>query len=99
MGAKAAIAKAKPIVLEPVMALEVVTPGEFLGDILADLGRRRADIKGIEGQGDIQVVKANVPLGEMFGYANTMRSLTQGRAAHSMEFGNYQQAPEGVDTQ
>ena len=99
MAAKAAISKARPVLLEPVMTLEVVTPGEYLGDILADLGRRRADIKAIEGQGDIQVVRCNVPLGEMFGYANTMRSLTQGRAAHSMEFGNYQQAPEGVDTQ
>ena len=99
IAAKAAISKARPVLLEPVMTLEVVTPGEFLGDILADLGRRRADIKGIEGQGDIQAVRTNVPLGEMFGYANTMRSLTQGRAAHSMEFGSYQQAPEGVETQ
>ena len=95
---KAAIAKAAPVLLEPIMALEVVTPGEFLGDILSDLGRRRADIKGIEGQEDIQVVRANVPLGEMFGYANTIRSLTQGRAAHSMEFGSYGEAPEGVET-
>ena len=95
---KAAIAKAAPVLLEPIMDLEVVTPGEFLGDILSDLGRRRADIKGIEGQEDIQVVRANVPLGEMFGYANTIRSLTQGRAAHSMEFGSYGEAPEGVET-
>lgn len=98
MAAKSAIAKAAPVLLEPIMALEVVTPGEFLGDILSDLGRRRADIKGIEGQEDIQVVRANVPLGEMFGYANTVRSLTQGRAAHSMEFGSYREAPEGVET-
>jgi elongation factor G len=99
MAVKAAIAKARPVLLEPVMALEVVTPGEFLGDVLGDLGRRRANIKGIEGQSNIQVVRANVPLGEMFGYANTIRSLTQGRAAHSLEFGSYEQAPEGVETQ
>jgi elongation factor G len=98
MAVKAAIAKARPVLLEPVMALEVVTPGEYLGDVLGDLGRRRANIKGIEGQADIQVVRANVPLGEMFGYANTIRSLTQGRAAHSLEFGSYEQAPEGVLT-
>lgn len=99
MAVKAAIAKARPVLLEPVMTLEVITPGEFLGDVLGDLGRRRSNIKGIEGQGDIQVVRADVPLGLMFGYANTIRSLTQGRAAHSLEFGSYEQAPEGIETE
>lgn len=99
MATKSAIAKARPALLEPIMILEVVTPGEFLGDILSDLGRRRAEIKGIEGQGDIQVVRAEVPLGEMFGYSNTVRSLTQGRAAYSMEFGSYREAPRGVEIQ
>jgi elongation factor G len=93
MAAKAAIRKAHPVVLEPVMLLEVITPGEFLGEVLGDLGRRRANIRGIEGQADIQVVRANVPLGATFGYANTLRSLTQGRATHSLEFDSYVQAP------
>ena len=96
MAAKDAISKARPVLLEPIMSLEVVTPGEFLGEVLGDLGRRRAAIRNIEGQGEIQVVKAAIPLGESFGYANAIRSLTQGRASYNMEFDNYEPAPEGV---
>ncbi|MBM3933685.1 MAG: elongation factor G [SAR202 cluster bacterium] len=96
IGAKAALSKAKPVILEPVMKLEVTTPGDFLGDILGDLSRRRANIRGIEGLGDTQVVRANVPLGEAFGYANTIRSLTQGRASYTMEFESYEEAPASV---
>ena len=76
------------------MALEVVTPGEFLGDILGDLSSRRGQIKKIEGHGDTQVASADVPLSELFGYATQLRSMTQGRANHSMEFDHYQQAPQ-----
>ena len=93
MAAKSAVLKSHPIVLEPVMRLEVVTPGDFLGEILGDLGRRRAGIKNIEGQGDIQSVQANLPLGESFGYANALRSLSQGRASYTMEFECYEEAP------
>ena len=96
MAAKDAISRARPQLLEPIMSLEVVTPGEFLGEVLGDLGRRRAGIRNIEGQGEIQVVKAAIPLGESFGYANAIRSLTQGRASYNMEFDNYEPAPEGV---
>ncbi len=96
MAAKDAVSKARPVLLEPIMSLEVVTPGEFLGEVLGDLGRRRAGIRNIEGQGEIQVVKAAIPLGEAFGYANAVRSLTQGRASYAMEFDNYEPAPEGV---
>ena len=96
MAAKDAVSKARPQLLEPIMSLEVVTPGEFLGEVLGDLGRRRAGIRNIEGQGEIQVVKAALPLGESFGYANAIRSLTQGRASYNMEFDNYEPAPEGV---
>ena len=96
MAAKDAVSKARPVLLEPIMSLEVVTPGQFLGEVLGDLGRRRAAIRNIEGQGEIQVVKAAIPLGEAFGYANAVRSLTQGRASYTMEFDNYQPAPEGV---
>ena len=94
MAAKDAVNKAKPVLLEPIMSLEVVTPGDFLGEVLGDLGRRRAAIRNIEGQGEIQVVKASIPLGESFGYANAIRSLTQGRASYTMEFENYTPAPE-----
>ena len=96
MAAKDAVGKARPQLLEPIMSLEVVTPGEFLGEVLGDLGRRRAGIRNIEGQGEIQVVRAAIPLGESFGYANAIRSLTQGRASYNMEFENYEAAPEGV---
>ena len=96
MAVKAAIRKAHPVLLEPIMQLEDITPGEFLGDVLGDLGRRRAQITGIEGMQDIQVVRALMPLGESFGYANTLRSLTQGRASYSLEFHRYEEAPDSV---
>ena len=96
MAAKSAVLRAKPILLEPIMRLEIVTPGEFLGEVLGDLGRRRANIKSIEGQEDIQAVKAHIPLGESFGYASAVRSLTQGRASYTMEFSSYEKAPEGA---
>ena len=91
---KKALAKAKPVLLEPIMLLEVVTPGEFLGDVLGDLGRRRANIRGIEGRGDIQAIRALIPLGESFGYAGAIRSLTQGRASYSMDFSRYEPVSE-----
>lgn len=96
MAAKDAVNRARPKLLEPVMSLEVVTPGEFLGEVLGDLGRRRANIKNIEGESDTQVVQASLPLGESFGYANALRSLTQGRASYAMEFDNYQEAPQSL---
>ena len=98
MGFKSAVAKAQSQLLEPVMRLEVVTPGEFLGDVLGDLGRRRANIRNIEGQGDIQAVKALLPLGESFGYASVLRSLTQGRASYTMEFDGYEEVAEALVT-
>ena len=97
MAAKAVIKKAHPVLLEPIMRLELVTPGEFLGAVLGELGRRRANIRGIEGQGDVQTVRARIPLGESFGYANTLRSVTQGRASFSLEFEAYEEAPESTD--
>ena len=96
MAVKAAVAKARAVLLEPVMRLEIVTPGAFLGDVLGDLGRRRANIRNIEGEGDIQAVRALIPLGEGFGYATALRSLTQGRASYTMEFEAYEEAPESV---
>ena len=96
MATKDALNKAKLILLEPVMKLELVTPGEFLGDVLGELGTRRATIVGIEGEESIQIVKAKLPLEQSFGYASSLRSLTQGRAAYSMEFEKYDIAPESV---
>ncbi len=93
IGFKEAIRRAGPILLEPIMDLEVITPGDFLGDVLGDLNSRRAQIKHIEGQGSTQMIRAVVPLAELFGYANDLRSLTQGRASFTMEFEEYKEAP------
>jgi elongation factor G len=93
MAAKSLLTRGRPTLLEPVMKLEVVTPGEFLGDVLGDLGRRRGKIRNIEGVGDVQSVRAEIPLAESFGYANAIRSLTQGRASYTMEFDNYVELP------
>ena len=90
MAVKEALKRAHPVLLEPVMALQVITPGEFLGEVLKELNRRRARVRSLEGQGGIQVVEAEAPLVEMFGYATDLRSLTQGRATHCMEFERYE---------
>jgi elongation factor G len=97
MGFKKGALQAKPVVLEPIMKVEVVTPEEFMGDIVGDLNRRRGIIHGMDdAPGGIKIVDANVPLSEMFGYATNMRSLSQGRASYSMEPLNYQEAPNNV---
>lgn len=96
MAIKDALGKAGPVLLEPVMELQVVTPGEYLGEALADLNSRRGRIRSMEGHGDTQVVEADAPLVEMFGYATDLRSLTQGRANYTMEFGRYEKAPEST---
>jgi len=94
MALKNGVAKAKPTLLEPIMNLEVVTPGQFLGDITGDLSSRRGRIEAIETQyAEICTIRALIPLAETFGYATTLRSLTQGRANHSMEFYRYEQLP------
>ena len=96
MAIKDALSKAGPVLLEPVMEMQVITPGEYLGEVLADLNSRRGRIKSMEGQGDTQVLEADAPLVEMFGYATDLRSVTQGRANYSMEFGRYEKAPEST---
>jgi len=85
--------KAKPILLEPIMKLEVVTPEQFLGDIIGNLNSRRGHIEAIETQGEMRVIHSSIPLAETFGYATSLRSLTQGRATHSMEFYRYEELP------
>ncbi len=97
MGFKKGALQAKPVLLEPVMKVEVVTPEDFMGDIVGDLNRRRGIINGMEdAPGGIKIVDAQVPLSEMFGYATSMRSLTQGRASYSMEPLKYMEAPNNV---
>ena len=96
MGVKAAISKANPQLLEPIMGIEVTTPEEHMGDVLSDLNSRRAQIQNMEAQNDAQVLKAHVPLGQMFGYATDLRSATQGRASYSMEFDHYSEVPENI---
>jgi elongation factor G len=96
IGFKAAASKAHPVLLEPIMRVEVVTPEEFLGDVLGDLNSRRGHIEGMEPRANAQVVRALVPLAEMFGYATELRSRTQGRATFSMEFSHYQPVPKEI---
>jgi len=93
MALKDGVIKAKPIFLEPIMKLNIVTPGEFLGDVIGDLSSRRGHINSIETQGDMLAIYSLMPLAETFGYATTLRSLTQGRATHSMEVYRYQELP------
>ncbi len=88
--------KAKPILLEPVMAVEIVTPDEHLGDVVGDLNARRGQMRGTERRGNNQVVSAQVPLAEMFGYSTDLRSRTQGRATYTMQFDSYQPTPANV---
>jgi len=93
---KAAVLRAKPVLLEPVFAVEVVTPEEFMGDVIGDLNRRRGQINGMEQRGNAQVISAHVPLAEMFGYATDMRSATQGRATYTMQFDRYEEVPPNI---
>jgi len=96
MAFKNGVRKAKPVLLEPIMKLEVVTPKEFLGDIIGDLSAKRGRIELIETHGDTCIIQALLPLAETFGYATSMRSQTQGRATHSLEFHSYQELPNEV---
>ena len=91
-GAKAA----NPVILEPVMKVEVVTPEDYMGDVMGDLNRRRGIVSGMEDTPSGKVIRADVPLAEMFGYATDVRSATQGRATYSMEFDKYAEAPKNV---
>lgn len=90
------VQKAKPVLLEPMMRVEVVTPEEYMGDVIGDLNSRRGQVRGMEPQGNAQVVSAMVPLANMFGYVNTLRSMSQGRAQYSMHFDHYEQVPTNV---
>jgi elongation factor G len=96
MALKEAARRAKPVLLEPIMRVEVVTPDDYMGDVIGDLSSRRGKVEGMEQRGNAQVVRAQVPLAEMFGYATDLRSRTQGRATYTMQFDSYQQVPESI---
>jgi len=96
MAIKEAARKAKPVLLEPIMSVEVVVPEEYMGDVIGDLNSRRGRIEGMELRGTTQIIKSMVPLSEMFGYATELRSRTQGRGSFTMHFGKYEEVPGGI---
>jgi translation elongation factor 2 (EF-2/EF-G) len=96
MGFKAACAKASPVLLEPIMKLEVITPEEYMGDIIGDLNKRRGQVEGMESKHGARVVNAKVPLAEQFGYVTVLRTLSSGRANSSMEFAHFAEVPKGI---
>jgi elongation factor G len=96
LGFKDAVRNAQPVLLEPVMKVEVVVPEEYMGDVLGDLSSRRGRIEGMERRGSTQIIRATVPLAEMFGYATDLRSRTQGRASYTMHFFRYERTPASI---
>src|SRR5438094_10153326 len=96
MSSNDAVGKANPTNLEPIMRNEVTMPEEFMGDVIGDLNSRRGHMEGMESRGSTQVVRAFVPLAQMFGYVTDLRSMTQGRASSSMEFSHYAEVPASV---
>jgi elongation factor G len=96
MAFKEAARKAQPALLEPIFDVEVVTPEEYMGDVIGDLSGRRGRIENMEQRGTDRIVKAQVPLAEMFGYATELRSRTQGRATYTMQFNSYQEVPQSI---
>jgi elongation factor G len=94
MAFKEAARRAGPVLLEPMMSVEVVTPADYMGDVIGDLSSRRGKIQGIDQRGGAQVINAVVPLSEMFGYSTSLRSMSQGRAVYSMQFAHYEEVPK-----
>jgi elongation factor G len=90
------VRKANPVLLEPLMLVEVTSPEEFMGAVIGDLNSRRGHLQGVESRSGAQIIGAIVPLAEMFGYVNELRSMTQGRAMYTMEFHQYQEVPRNV---
>ena len=95
-GFREAAKKAKPVLLEPIMKVEVITPDQYMGDVTGDLNRRRGMLEGMDSKNNAQVIKAKVPLSEMFGYVTQLRSLSSGRATSTMEFSHYSPAPANI---
>jgi elongation factor G len=99
MAFKNAMAKADPVLLEPMMKVEVTVPEEYMGDVIGDLNSRRGRIEGMEARAGAQVIRAFVPLSEMFGYATVLRSRTQGRGVYAMEFDHNEEVPKSIQEQ
>jgi elongation factor G len=99
MAFKEGAKKARPVLLEPIMKVEVVTPEEYMGDVMGDLNRRRGILQGMDDSASGRIIRAEVPLGEMFGYATDVRSMSQGRATYTMEFAKYNEAPTSITEQ
>jgi elongation factor G len=99
LGFKEAAEKADPVILEPIMDVEVVTPEDYMGDVMGDLNARRGKIEGLNTRKDAQIIKAKVPLSEMFGYSTQLRSMTQGRAIFTMQFAYYEMVPQNIADQ
>jgi elongation factor G len=99
MAFKEALKRGKPKLLEPVMAVEVITPEDYLGDVMGNLNSRRGRVEHLEPVGNAQVIRASVPLAEMFGYATDLRSMTQGRAEFTMQFDRYEEVPQSIATE
>jgi len=96
MAFKEAARRAKPVLLEPIMAVEVVTPEDYMGDVIGNINSRRGQIEGMEPRGNAQVIRARVPLAEMFGYATDVRTMSQGRATYTMQFLQYSEVPQSI---
>jgi len=99
MALRDGVSRAEPVLLEPIMRLEVITPEEFLGDIIGNLNSMRGQIESVDTRGKLSTIRALVPVAETFGYATTLRSLTQGRATHTMEFYRYQELSSEITDQ
>ncbi len=99
MAFKEAMKNADPVILEPIMDVEVTTPEEYMGDVIGDLNSRRGRIEGLEARPGVQVISSYVPLSEMFGYATDLRSKSQGRAVYSMQFHHYAEVPKSIQEQ
>jgi elongation factor G len=99
MAFKDAARKASPVILEPIMEVEVVTPEDYMGDVMGDLSSRRGKIEGLSSRKDAQIIKAKVPLSDMFGYSTILRSMTQGRAIYTMQFAYYEEVPKHIAEQ
>ena len=96
MAFKEACQKADPVILEPIMKVCIIVPDEYMGDIIGDLNKRRGQVTGMESKGNARVVKAKVPLSEMFGYVTVLRTISSGRATSSMEFSHFDEVPAGL---
>jgi elongation factor G len=96
MAFKKAARMARPVLLEPIMGVEVVTPEDYMGEVIGDLSARRGRVEGMDQRGSSQVIRAQVPLSDMFGYATDLRSRTQGRATYTMQFNSYQEVPDSI---